>query len=502
MVAGSSSSSAADQLQRKITQTRVLMHAAAAPDREDYAEALRLKESVEQMRAQLRHLRVQPPPTSGAKSTAETREVLAEKLKAGHLLTEREFAMLEAPRPSPATTQSLTAKLAAGHLLTEREVALLEKIPEDAEVTVPVDHAAAKRNASEAAARKKAVKPEKASGGGGGLFAWLGPLFGGGSSSGNSKPPSKRGERGAAEPGTIGLDGLAALGEMDAVVVQPEPSSSPPPKATKLKHGPSSDYGLSSDMSSIPPPSKEETRALLAQKLQAGHLLTEKEFALLETPTPTPPPSAKQKPKPSAARAAAPSAAAAVAARGEAAAAAHTEGARKNGSVVVVCVAVGRRHGRPVLRGGGSSSKRDRPSSNRSSLAKTPSSKRALLGVPVKAPKSDRRTPSARKKAAANEKKPARVKEFMPSRTWYEEVLLTKTVPVHINLDGTAREYVPEPLAPIEEAVVEEAPKKKGGKKKAAAKVERSRRIQRWNKGERVKRESKRVESLGDEETR
>ena len=81
----------------------------------------------------------------------------------------------------------------------------------------------------------------------------------------------------------------------------------------------------------------------------------------------------------------------------------------------------------------------------------------------MKAPKSDRRTPSARKKAAANEKKPARVKEFMPSRTWYEEVLLTKTVPVHINLDGTAR-------APIEEAVVEEAPKKKGGKKKAAAK--------------------------------
>jgi len=468
MVAGSSSSSAADQLQRKITQTRVLMHAAAAPDREDYAEALRLKESVEQMRAQLRHLRVQPPPTAGAKSTAETREVLAEKLKAGHLLTEREFAMLETPQPSPATTQSLTAKLAAGHLLTEREVALLEKIPEDAEVTVPVDHAAAKRNASEAAARKKAVKPEKASGGGGGLFAWLGPLFGGGSSSGNSKPPSKRGERGAAEPGTIGLDGLAALGEMDAVVVQPEPSSSPPPKATKLKHGPSSDYGLSSDMSSIPPPSKEETRALLAQKLQAGHLLTEKEFALLETPTPTPPPSAKQKPKPSAARAAAPSAAAAVA-----------EEKRQPQPTLKVPAKTGASSssaspsaaatGAPSS-AGGSSSKRDRPSSNRSSLAKTPSSKRALLGVPVKAPKSDRRTPSARKKAAANEKKPARVKEFMPSRTWYEEVLLTKTVPVHINLDGTAREYVPEPLAPIEEAVVEEAPKKKGGKKKAAAK--------------------------------
>ena len=106
-------------LQQRIAALRAEMHAAAAPEREDYREALRLQVEVKKLEAALAQ---EATTAEGVDSTAET--------AGGSASSSAEGASTAA---APADdVGAILGKLESGHLLTERELQVLEAVPSEA----------------------------------------------------------------------------------------------------------------------------------------------------------------------------------------------------------------------------------------------------------------------------------------------------------------------------------------------------------------------------------
>ena len=383
-----SSTDALAALQQQIDDTRREMHAAAHPDREDYAAALELQGILTDLWEQLASLQSVPAVAPSAAAVGTTASyALLELVDAppeGRDLASSSADAVATEESDDERLMRLMAKMTAGHLLTTHELSAVERITEDEATLVPPPPPAAaepapvaasvvapepssqrqqqqqqqqtQQQTQQAPASKESASHGSASTSGG--WSWSNPFGltdadgdGFDDRSGQAMAAVAGGSRGAAEPGSLGLAGLAALGASG------------------------DDFNLDSEAAREA--AAETTAALAAQKV-------------LESASNGRTPQPKRKGDPPSAR---PSARA------------------------------------PSMRDGGGEAKK-------AALGTPIDKKRQVLGTPVRArPPSQRGdgSTSKRKKSKAKARRP--VSEYIPPREWYLEVLSFGRVPI-LDVDG------------------------------------------------------------------